>query len=147
METEKPEKQFFIVKSLIVNEEGKILLVKRERKWHKEAHGKWEFPGGKVEFDEFPEDACIREAKEESGIDIEVVQLIPKIHIGRWEYSDRRSKQIIICYQCRPIGGKISLEDHGVSDVKWFDIEEIEKLDYLNATDVFLTEYKKIINS
>ena len=143
MEDKKPQKQFFIVKSLIINKDGKILLVKRDRKWHKEAHEKWEFPGGKIDFGETPEEACIREAKEESGIDIKVDHLIPKIHSGGWEFPDRVSQQIIICYKCTPLGGKISLEDHGVSNVKWFNLEEISDLNVLKDTMIFLNEFKK----
>ncbi len=144
METKKQQKQFFIVKSLIINEEGKILLVKRDRKWHKEAHGKWEFPGGKIDFGETPEEACIREAREESGMDVKIDSLLPKIHTGGWIYPDRETQQILICYKCIPINGEISLEDHGVSDVKWFELDEIYKLDCLPSTTKFLDEYQKL---
>ncbi|MFW9875617.1 MAG: NUDIX hydrolase [Candidatus Thorarchaeota archaeon] len=140
---EKPRRQFFIVKSLIVNDEGKILLVKRHRPWHKEAHNKWEFPGGKIDFGEKPEETCIREAKEESGVDIEIDYMIPKIHIGKWIFPDRESQQIILCYKCNYKGGNFCLEDHGVSDVKWCDLKEIDTLDCLPGTLIFLEEYKK----
>lgn len=142
MADEKPKKQFFIVKSLIINKEGKILLVKRDREWHKESHGKWEFPGGKIDFGETPEEACIREAKEESGIDIEIDYLIPRIHKGKWVYPDRETEQIIICYKCIPIAGEISLDDHGVSDVRWVELHEINSMDCLPGTIKFLDEYK-----
>ena len=144
---EKPKRQFYIVKALITNKEGKILLVKRDRKWHKEAHGKWEFPGGKIDFGETPEEACIREAKEESGVEVEIDYLIPKIHTGRWTFPDRESQQFIVCYKCNFIGGELSTEDHGVSDVRWFDPEEIEKLDCLKGTLVFLKSYREINNA
>ncbi len=144
METKKTQKQFFIVKSLIINEKGQILLVKRDRKWHKESHGKWEFPGGKIDFGETPEETCIREAKEESGMDVKIDYLLPKIHVGGWVYPDRETQQIIICYKCIPVDGEISLEDHGVSEVKWFELDEIDKLDCLPSTIKFLDEYQKL---
>jgi len=137
------QKQFFIVKSLIINKEEKILLVKRDRKWHKESHGKWEFPGGKINFGETPEETCIREAKEESGINIKIDYLIPKIYTGGWVYPDRETQQIIICYKCTPISGEISIEDHGVSDVRWFKLNEISELDCLLSTTKFLDKYKE----
>ncbi|MCK5616334.1 NUDIX hydrolase [Candidatus Pacearchaeota archaeon] len=144
-EKEKLQKQFIIVKGLIVNSEGHILMIQRDREWHKEAHAKWEFPGGKVDFGETPEEACIREAKEESGANIEIDYLVPKIHTGGWVYPDRETHQVIICYKCNFLGGEISLEDHGVSDAKWFDVDEIDKLDCLPGTKVFTDEYRKIM--
>lgn len=60
LRVDKPTKQFVIIKSLVVDDSGKILMVRRKRDWHAESHNKWEFPGGKVEFGEHPEDAAVR---------------------------------------------------------------------------------------
>jgi len=146
MNSEKPKKQFLIVNALVLNEDRKVLLVRRERKWHKEAHGKWEFPGGKVDFGETPEEACVREVKEESGFEVEIEKLIPKIISSHWEYPDRVSQQILLCYLCNLKGGEASLEDHGVSEVKWFDIEEAKKLECLPGTLEFLDYYLELKN-
>lgn len=144
METEeKPKTQFVIVKGLVINSEGKILMVQRKKEWHKEAHAKWEFPGGKVDFGETPAEACIREVREESGFNVKIRRLLPEILSSRWEYPNRHSQQILICYLCDLIDGKISLEDHGVMDVKWYPPEEILKLDVLPGTHEFLKEYLK----
>tara|TARA_Y100000310_G_C20513214_1_gene729894 strand:- start:323 stop:760 length:438 start_codon:yes stop_codon:yes gene_type:complete len=143
MNEEKPKKQFIIVKSIIVDK-GKILFVKREREWHKEAHGKWEFPGGKVDFGETPEEACEREAKEESGYDVKVKSLVPKIVSSQWEHPDRLSQQILIAYVCEVLSGEASLDDHGVSEVKWFTVEEAIKLDCLPGTHDFLKIYLEL---
>lgn len=146
MNEEKPRKQFIIVKSLVTDDKGKILLVRRDRKWHKEAHEKWEFPGGKIDFGESPEEACIREAKEESGFDVKLNKIIPKILTSKWEHPDRISQQILIAYHCELLGGEVSLKDHGVSKVKWFSMEEAKKLKCLPGTldflDHFLNETK-----
>src|SRR3989344_3582174 len=110
---EKQRKQFIIVKSLVVNKQGRILFVKREREWHKEAHNKWELPGGKVDFGEHPE-----------------------------ETADREAKQILICYVCSLVGGEKSLKDHGVNCVKWFDKNKIpKKSECLPGTIGFLGMY------
>jgi mutator protein MutT len=146
MNDSRPKKQFLIVNAIVLNSEGKILLVRRERKGHKEAHGRWEFPGGKVDFGETPSEACVRETKEESGFDVEIENLIPEAITSYWEYPDRLSQQILLCYSCKLNGGEASLDDHGVSDVKWFDIEEAKKLECLPGTLEFLDFYLKYNN-
>lgn len=137
---DKPKKQIVIVKSLIVDD-GKILLVRRKREWHKESHDKWEFPGGKIDFGETPEEAAVREAKEESGYDVEIVRLLPKIISAQWEYEDRVSQQILICYVCKKIGGNSLLGDHGVSEIKWFTKDEALKLECLPGIKEFLVTF------
>ncbi len=143
---EKQKKQFIIVKSLVVDtkNDNKILLVQRDRKWHKEAHAKWEFPGGKVDFGESPAEACEREALEESGYKVKVKKLLPEIYSSKWEYPDRVSQQILICYVCELVGGEASLDDPGVMNVKWCTPEEILNLDVLPVTHKFLNDYLEV---
>jgi 8-oxo-dGTP diphosphatase len=143
MDNEKPKKQFLIVNAIVSNDNGEILLVKRDRKWHKEAHDKWELPGGKVDFGETPEEACVRETKEESGFDVKIKKMIPETIVSYWEYPDRKSQQILLCYVCELNGGEASLEDHGVSEVKWLDIKKAKKLKCLPGTLEFLDYYLK----
>ncbi len=102
---EKTRKQFTIVKSLVVNKKGEVLFVKRKKEDMKQAHNKWEFPGGKIDFGEHPEQTAIRETKEESGYDVRVDYLIPKLISSKWESPEREGHQILICYVCSLIGG------------------------------------------
>lgn len=144
MNQEKLRKQFIIVKSLVVNKQGQVLLVRRKREWHKEAHDKWELPGGKIDFGENPEETAVREAKEESGYDAKVESLLPKILSSKWVAEDRESQQILIGYVCGLKGGKVSLKDHGVNKVEWFDIAKVpNKKDCLPGTIEFLEIYLK----
>jgi 8-oxo-dGTP diphosphatase len=63
-----------VVAAAIVIERGLVLLTQRKRGTHLE--GLWEFPGGKVEDDEDPKDALIRELREELGIEVAVGQIV-----------------------------------------------------------------------
>ncbi len=59
--------------ALVRNSEGKILLVKRGVKPGK---GQWALPSGFIEIDETPEKACIRELKEETGLEGRIIRLV-----------------------------------------------------------------------
>ncbi len=125
MNTEKIRKQFIIVKCLVVDKLGRILFVRRQMEEHKEAHNKWEFPGGKVEFSETPEDTAVRETKEESGYDVEIDYLLPKILSSKWESEESEAQKILICYVGQLIGGEQRLGDHGVNEIRWFSGDNI----------------------
>ncbi|NUM37440.1 MAG: NUDIX hydrolase [Candidatus Brocadiae bacterium] len=136
------KKQFIIVKSLVINEKKQVLFVRRNKAELKQAHNKWEFPGGKIDFGETPEQTAVREAKEESGYDIEIVSLLPKLLSSKWVTPERESQQILICYICKLLGGKSNLNDHGVSEIKWFNLSEAPKdEDCLPGTVDFLNIY------
>ena len=67
--------------AVIVNEKGEMLLAKRGKKARNE-HGKWEFPGGGVEFGDTMAETIVREMKEELGIEIELfAHLSPIDHV------------------------------------------------------------------
>ena len=139
---DKPKRQVTIIKSLIIDAEGRILFVRRSREWHKESHGKWEFAGGKIEFGEDPERTAVREAKEETGYDVEIVKLIPKVLTGTWDYGDRLSQQILLCYVCKVVSGNPNTDDKGVSELKWCYLDNVPKIDEcLSGTIEFLDEY------
>lgn len=138
------KKQYIIVKSLVVDN-GKVLMVRRRREWHIEAHGKWEFPGGKIAFGESPEQAAVREAKEESGYDVEVLRLMPKILSYQWNHEPTRiSQMILICYICKLIGGEALLNDQNVSEIRWFALEEALTLECLPGIREFIGEYLRL---
>ena len=61
--------------ALLINDQGKLLISKRLDKNIAETDGKWELPGGHVEFGKTPEQAVIREIKEESGLTAKIEKL------------------------------------------------------------------------
>lgn len=72
---EKNPTMLLVVAAALTNQDGEILLQKRPE--GRPMAGLWEFPGGKVESDESPESALVRELKEELGIDVLIENLVP----------------------------------------------------------------------
>ncbi len=127
------QKQIFIVAAVIRNEKGEILLAKRHQPNHPEADGKWEFVGGGIEFGEEPEQALIREVKEESGLNVKVIRLLPKIFTDRQQGSNGEDFQIIILtYECKVVGGELSLKDEEIAELKFVKFEDVKNYNAFN---------------
>ncbi len=87
---------------------------------------KWEFPGGKLKPGETPENCIIREIREELGVEITVLQLLPSVkHV----YSTSNIK--LIPFVCRIKGGEISLLEHKA--YRWLPRTELGQIDWLEA--------------
>lgn len=126
----------------IVQEEQTLLI------FHKK-HRKWLPPGGHVEPDELPHLAAIREAKEETGLDIELIaqenlfiekntqaQSIPRPYLMLLEKIPGRSEMgphehIDMIYVASVTGGILHLNTEETENIKWFNKSEIENLEEL----------------
>lgn len=135
--------QVCVVLALIQNEEGEILLQKRRDTLIPKADEKWELAGGKIDFGEKPDEALIRECKEEIGCDVEIVRLLPYVHSNLWERSDnKRAQVLLLCYECKIINGTPQPSDKKVAEIKWFSRKEIELVDVLPGIKEFIAFLK-----
>jgi 8-oxo-dGTP diphosphatase len=120
-----PENKIIFALKGIIALNGKILIVKRAGTDHIGA-GTWEFPGGKLEFGETPEQALTREVKEEAGIEITV----ERIAYASSFLTGPARQVIIIAYHCRTEHEKITLsEEH--TEYLWASEDELAR--YLPA--------------
>jgi 8-oxo-dGTP diphosphatase len=106
------------VKSFIINNNKELLLIKRQ---DNEIHcpGAWEVPGGRLELGENPFDALRRETKEETSLDIEILN---PLRVNFFERDDGQTITMI-SFLCRPVSNSVVLsEEH--SDYQWIDIEK-----------------------
>lgn len=97
-----------------------------------EFKGRWEFPGGKIEDGESPQEALIREIDEELDTKISVGELIDTIE---WDYPDFHLS--MDCFWCEIVSGDLVLNEH--EDAKWLSKEELNSVEWLPA-DVTLIE-------
>ena len=131
------------VGAIIVNKEGKVFLAKRGREVRNES-GKWEFPGGGVEFGDTLKDTLKREIKEEYGIEIEPGLLLDVCdHIILVEHQHWVSPSFI----CRLTKGEPKiLEPHKCDEIGRFTIEEIKTMDLSIVSTFNFDNYLKSIS-
>ena len=130
--------------SVFIVHDNKVLL-----HMHKK-FGIWLQPGGHIELDEDPVQAVMREAKEETGLDIELVgtiperldtkfgsrELIPPRFLNRMFFDETRTHEHIdFVYFARARSGEAKPEESG-GEVRWFTKEELEKNEFGILPDV-----------
>jgi 8-oxo-dGTP diphosphatase len=120
-----------VVAALIVKDE-KILICQRTR--HQPMPLKWEFPGGKIEPNEQPEDALRRELEEELGIRAE---LGPKVAVIRHTYANDSAVELQFYVVERWEG---EMQNRIFRDVVWVKREEIPSYDFLEADITLIKE-------
>lgn len=122
------------VVAAIIAHENRILATQRGSGEFKDG---WEFPGGKVEPGETPEQAIVREIKEEL-----VVEIAPQKLVTTVEYDYPKFHLTMHCFLSRIVSGKINLLEH--EDAKWLAREELDSVDWLPA-DVEVVQALKTV--
>jgi 8-oxo-dGTP diphosphatase len=107
-----------VVAGVVLVQDGKVLLV-QERKPH--VFGKWNLPAGKVDVGETLEQAAVREAKEETGFDIELNEHLITVH----ESIDR---PVLHAFAAHITGGKLHFPPDEILDARWFTPAEIDAM-------------------
>lgn len=134
------DKKTIEVVAAVIVKDNMILATQRG---YGEFKGKWEFPGGKVEPNENLENALIREIKEETNADINVIKYINTVE---YEYSNFNLK--MHSYLCEVSKNNLEFVYHDNSSLEhenmvWLDLEDLDKLDWLPADILVIDELKK----
>ena len=119
------KRQMLVSLGLVIHED-KILLTQRKGVPHI-----WELPGGKVEFNEEPSNAAIREVKEETGYEVEVLVRNRRLAMLPLSYSIKVNSYlqiILLCFECKLIGGNKIVAKREVDDVQWLSVNELPEI-------------------
>ena len=125
------------VVAAIIVENGRVFATQRGYGDFKDG---WEFPGGKIEAGESPEQALVREIREELDTEISVDQYVTTVE---WDYPTFHLS--MRCYLCSVISGSLTLLEHEAA--AWLDQEHLHSVKWLPADDVILDEIDKLMQA
>lgn len=111
------------VVAAVIRKENQILATQRG---YGEFKGGWEFPGGKIEAGETPQQALVREIEEELELEIEVEDLIETV-----EYDYPQFHLTMHCFWCSVKSGDLVLKEHEAA--RWLTAERLHSVDWLPA--------------
>lgn len=123
------------VVAAIIIENGKVFATQRGYGEFKDG---WEFPGGKIEQGETPEEAIVREIKEELDTVVEVGELLDTV-----EYDYPNFHLSMDCFICKIKSGDLVLKEH--KSAKWLTKEILRSVEWLPADEGLVGKIEKYL--
>ena len=125
------------VAAAIICNENRILATQRG---YGEFKDRWEFPGGKIEINETPEEALRREVMEELDVKVRIEEPFCAV-----EYDYPTFHLSMTCFICSLTEGKLTLKEH--ESAKWLSTEELDTVEWLPADMEILTMLKEKLSA
>ena len=120
-----------------VNESGEPVIFATQR-WYVEFQGGLEFPGGKIEVGESPQEALRREIIEELDTEITIGELVDTV-----EYDYPNFHLSMDCFWCEVLSGNLILKEH--EDARWLLKEQLDDVEWLPADITLVEKIKKVM--
>lgn len=123
------------VVAAIIIDDGKVFATQRGYGEFKDG---WEFPGGKIEPNETPEDAIIREIREELDTEIQVMELLDTV-----EYDYPNFHLSMDCFICKIKSGDLVLKEHEAA--VWLSKDNLYSVDWLPADEGLISQIERYL--
>jgi len=137
---EKFAKSILTIKAVVLDEKGKVLLLKRSKKSLNA--GKWDLPGGHLDKGESIEEALKREVSEETGLDVEMGEILGFTEFEKPAKQFKQEKRGLR-FLAYLKSGEVKLNKDEHQDFGWFSFDEA--LEKLSEKDGFEAEKRKVI--
>lgn len=124
------------VVAAIIIKEGQVFATQRG---YGEFQGWWEFPGGKMETGESPQEALKREINEELDADIQVNELLETVE---WDYPNFHLT--MHCFICNLLSESLHLNEHEAAT--WLNLENLRSVKWLPADEILLDKIAEYLN-
>lgn len=123
-----PKSPILVTAGVLIRD-GKVLVARRKTGSHLE--GLWEFPGGKLDPGESPEEGLARELREELGVEVRVGKILEVV------YHRYPEKEVLLSfYSCELVDGEPRALD--VKEVAWVKTSDLPQLDWVPADIPFV---------
>ena len=123
------------VVAAVIKKQNKVFVTQRGYGEFKDG---WEFPGGKIEPGETPEEAIVREIKEELDTEVEVIELLDTV-----EYDYPNFHLSMGCFICKIKSGDLVLKEHEAA--KWLTKDTLGSVEWLPADMGLVREIEKYL--
>lgn len=128
----------------IIIEDENVLIVRRGQP---PKMGAWSIPGGGVDLGEDLEEACMREVREETGLEVEILsegRVLNRVTRDEWERV--QFHYVLIDFVCRPTGGVLQAASD-ISEARWVPLSEVSSLSPMTSgTAEFILESVAALN-
>ena len=121
-----------------VNENGETIIFATQRGYG-DFKGGWEFPGGKIESGETPQEALKREIIEELDTEVSVGELMDTV-----EYDYPQFHLSMDCFWCQIVRGNLVLKEHEAA--RWLTKDELNNVEWLPADITLIEKIRNILS-
>ncbi|OIO19543.1 MAG: non-canonical purine NTP pyrophosphatase, RdgB/HAM1 family [Candidatus Magasanikbacteria bacterium CG_4_10_14_0_8_um_filter_32_14] len=134
----------------IIIKEGKMLISKRNDPHNPRFHGKWELPGGSMEYGEKLEENVKREILEETACKVEIIKQLNEIQVVASTGKNFNYQVYLIPFVCKYIESVGEINDTEVMETKFVNLDDLTNYDFIEKNKEFLInllpEIREVIN-